>query len=220
MSARSSAAVVTVAGMLLAGCGGVGKSAAPAPTGTPMLMTVIPPSASPSPSASSKPKPTPTPSVRLGADVSAASYADAYCRAILDDRLAGSKLRKALAPQASGDGLESMRDFYNDHLDTMRAAAVDIADDLRRAGSPRIADGRALASEVRAAMDYVDLVDGAREKLDALVADDPTDFDKAAQRIVKKLAKDVAERRTKIQSAPDSTAFDAAVDSSAVCNNL
>lgn len=220
MHARSSAAVVAVAGMLLAGCGGMGKSAEAEPTRSPMLMTIVPPSASPSPSRSAKPRPSPTPTVRLGADVSAASYADAYCRAILDNRLAGSKLRKALVPQASGEGLESMREFYNDHIDTMRAAAVDIANDLRRAGSPRIADGRALASDVRAAMDYVDLVDAAREKLDALVADDPSSFDAAAQRIVKKLQKDVAQRRTKIRSAPDSAAFDDAVDGSAVCSNL
>lgn len=220
MGARSSAAVVAVAGLLLAGCvGGDGKSAAaPGPSGKPMLMTVVPPSASPSASASSKPKP--MPSVRVGSTVSAASYAGAFCQAILDDRLVTAKLRKALAPQASGDGLESMRDFYNSRLDGVRSAALDIANHLRRAGSPRIDAGKELASDVRAAMDYVDLVDAARDKLDQIVADDPMSFDKSARRIVQKLQNDVAERRTDIQKAPDSAAFDDAVDASATCKRL
>ncbi|MGQ0466793.1 MAG: hypothetical protein ACT4QG_15885 [Sporichthyaceae bacterium] len=227
MSGRSATAVLAVAGVLLAGCGmgGDDRSAAPESTRTPMRMEVLGPSAGPStpdpkPTEVASARPSPKPTARIGPEVSAAAYADDFCRAILDDRLMAAKLRKALKPQPAGDSLETMREFYVDALVGVRRAALDLANDLRRAGSPRIADGRELASDVRAAMDYVALVDAARAKLDALDADEPSAFDKAARKILAKLQTDVAAQRADIQKAPDSAAFDDAVDASAICRNL
>lgn len=221
MHTRSLSMALICAATLLVGCGGDDDAKqADAPADTARPQTVAGPSIP-----RNNPSPSQTPTAKaadpIGRPVAAGAYAEDYCQALLDANAADATLRrKVRAPDAERDGVESLEKYYVAVLDAARASAIEIATGLRSAGSPRIAAGKELAADVRAALDYVDLVEDARNDLDALATKRPTTYLERAAQIVQKLRTDIRAQRAALQKAPDSAVLDDAVDASTLCRRL
>lgn len=221
MRTRSLGVALVCTGTLLAGCGGDDAAdQAASPTGTTTLKTIAEPTVP-----RSRPSPARTRTAKaddpIGRPVTASAYADDLCQALLDSNAADATLRTKLrAPKAARDGVESLRTYYTAMLDTARTSAVEVANDLRRAGSPRIVEGKELAADVRSALDWVDLVEDAQKDLEALEATRPAKYLEQAASVVEKLRTSMREQRADVQNAPDSAALDDAVEGSRTCRAL
>ncbi len=223
---------LVITGTLLAGCGGGDdKDSAKADASPSPSASARAPLAGPTPngSASAKPSPTSSPTakpkadVAIGPETAPVKYAKAYCRAIGDNAQAARKLaaaRATLAKPGNKTATELQTSVVDD-LDGFRADVLKNVNNLRKAGSPKLKDGKKMAAGIRKAYDYIDLVDKALVELAAVDETEAADWAKAAKLIVDDLQDDINERGAEgLREAPESDEFADAVIASKACPSV